>query len=56
MKEALILAGIGFAALQTIVLLAILAAAARPTPQFEPDLDSIAKPCERHEERELELV
>jgi hypothetical protein len=55
MKEALIFAGIGFAVLQTVILLAILAAAARPTPRFEPEVRSAKKEAPQPQ-RELELV
>jgi len=55
MKEALIFAGIGFAVLQTILLLAILAAAARPTPSFEPEVKRAPKE-EPQAEPELEWV
>lgn len=60
MKEALIYAAIGYGVIQTILLFAICAAAARPTPAFEPE---VAKTRERHaavraevDQRELELV
>jgi hypothetical protein len=56
MKTAMIFVGIGYAILQTILLLAILAAAARPTPRFEPEIKDSPKRSECEEERELELV
>ena len=56
MKAVLIFVGVGYAILQTILLLAILAAAARPTPKFEPEIKDSPKLREFDEERELELV
>ena len=56
MKQALIFAALGYAVLQTILLLAICAAAARPTPKFEPDAKLQPKRKEQEIVRELELV
>ena len=56
MKELLIYAGIGFAVVQTLILLAVMAAAARPIPKFEPELEEKFQRRERKPERELELV
>jgi hypothetical protein len=56
MKEALIIAGIGFAVFQTILLLAILSAAARPIPRFEPEMKEWSATRELEEQREVELV
>ena len=58
MKELVIYAGLGFLVLQTLLLMAVMAAAARPTPrfeaEFEPELDSRFDESKR--EHELELV
>ena len=56
MKTAIIFVGIGYAILQTVLLFAILAAAARPTPRFEPEIKDSPKQRQREEKRELELV
>ena len=56
MKELLIYAGIGFAVIQTLLLLAVMAAAARPVPKFEPEFEEQFRPKPRKAERELELV
>lgn len=56
MKQALIFAALGYAVLQTVLLLAICAAAARPVPPFEAEVKRAPKVEERATERELELV
>ena len=56
MKELLIYAGVGFAVIQTLILLAVMAAAARPIPKFQPEFEETIQPRERKPERELELV
>jgi hypothetical protein len=56
MKEALIFTGIALVVFQTLLLLAIFAAAARPIPPFEAEVKSVSKTPLREEERELELV
>jgi hypothetical protein len=53
-KHALIFAALGYAVLQTILL--IYAAAARLNPAFEPEVERSPKIEGRTSERELELV
>jgi hypothetical protein len=58
MKVALICAGIGYVVVQMTLLLAILTAAARPLPKFQPEqkpTQSVQKK-EREEELELQLA
>ena len=54
MKQLLIIAAAGFVALQTLLMFAIFAAAARPTPEFEPEAPKTA--AIEEEEENLELV
>lgn len=57
MKEVLIYAAAAFVVIQTLVLLAVLAAAAKPVPQFEPEVRRKEKaPLPARRAEELELV
>jgi hypothetical protein len=53
MKQLMMLAGIGFVAFQFLFVMALLAAAKRPTPRFEAEIETM---LERKAEEVLELT
>jgi hypothetical protein len=53
-KQLLIYAGVGFAVFQVLLVMAVMAAAAKPTPKFEPEVQR--KRRQPKVEEELELV